>query len=414
MPISVVKRPVAILVVAIGLGFLAARGSLGARAGAKALGAAAAPQGTIPARTVPAGTRVAGEPGKKGDTYYWLEGQTRKLTTRFADAVVVAERGAGGELRAKVADTDGNEGATFTATSTLLQYVPASGRPLQALNDSGERPTLDWANRQAYLLWTDRASSAPRVWAGGLMKPADAATRDLHREIVELETEWSEGLSVRTRRTNGGGYSLVDSATGKNRVLSGEAFAGRMSRNGVEVGRSTWFDREKVFIWNIPNLTQGFIAAEHLKDFGGWPFAPDPAWLNLQTLAFYHFKSAINANGFVARGSGACPADRREGLAARAADFFVPTLRADEPGCDGLHWLDGTVLRFCCDVHDLCYERYGCTYHSWWQIWSSWRCDACNAWAAWCFAGGGCTCILDFAWLEPVDERGRRIPQVNT
>ena len=56
---------------------------------------------------------------------------------------------------------------------------------------------------------------------------------------------------------------------------------------------------------------------------------------------------------------------------------------------DDLHWLDGTVLRFCCDVHDLCYEKYGCTSSSWWRVWSSWTCNSCNAGAIWCFAGGG-------------------------
>ena len=50
---------------------------------------------------------------------------------------------------------------------------------------------------------------------------------------------------------------------------------------------------------------------------------------------------------------------------------------------------DGTVLRFCCDVHDRCYEKYGCSSRSWWQFWSSWTCDLCNAGAVFCFAGGG-------------------------
>ena len=44
--------------------------------------------------------------------------------------------------------------------------------------------------------------------------------------------------------------------------------------------------------------------------------------------------------------------------------FVAPTLSANEPGCDGLHWLDGTVFRYCCDVHDLCYAKVGCTYRA--------------------------------------------------
>ena len=416
MSSSFVTRSIAVFLSAIGLGFLTAKGTVSARPGPSVTGVQgpSAQQSSSSVRTVPGGTRIAGDPGKKGDTYYWLESRTERLTTRFADAVVVAERGPAGELRAKVSDADGNEGATFTATSNVLHYVPAAGTALHALNDSGERPTLDWANRQAYALWKDRPAGAALAWKGGVIQPRAAPQRDLHHEIVELETEWADGLSVRSRRRSDVKYSLVDSVTKKNRLLAGTAVAGRVTKNGVEVGRSAWFERDKVFMWNIPNLTQGYIAPEHLKDFAGWPFTPDPAWINLQTLAFYHFKSLINTNGFVARAADRCPGTGRESMAARVADFFVPTLRANEPGCDGLHWLDGSVFRFCCDVHDLCYERVGCSYHSWWQIWTSWRCDACNAFAVWCFAAGGCTCYPDYGWLEPTDDRRQPAPRANT
>jgi hypothetical protein len=415
MTFAVCKR-IAIAMVVLVLGMAATKGATGARstAGSTASTGGAPGQSTPPVRTVPAGTRIAGDPGKKGDTYYWLESQTTRLTTRFADAVVVAERGPGGELRAKVSDHAGNDTANLTATSTVLQYVPTTGRPVQALNDSGEHPTLEWANRQAYSLWRGRRTGAQLHWQGGVMRPANAPAHDLDHEIIELRTEWAGGISMHTRRTADLTYSFTDSATSKKRVLSGDTLAGRVTKDGVEVGRSAWFTRDKVFMWNLPNRTQGFLGPEHMKDFGGWPFTPTAAWVNLQTIAFYHFKTLIDANGFVARNNGICKAPQGNGLAMRLANFFVPTVLANEPGCDGLHWIDGTVLRFCCDVHDMCYERYGCNYHSWWQVWSSWRCDACNAWAAWCFAQGGCSCILDFAWMQPADDRAMRVPQVNT
>ena len=78
----------------------------------------------------------------------------------------------------------------------------------------------------------------------------------------------------------------------------------------------------------------------------GWPFTPDMVWMNLQTIALYHWKTAINKKGFVAR----CEPSKPNPL----VQFFMPTVSANEPGCDDLHWLDGTVLRFCCDVHDYC------------------------------------------------------------
>jgi len=42
----------------------------------------AAAQAPTPAvKTIPPGTRVANDPRTKGDTYYWLEGQTIRSTT---------------------------------------------------------------------------------------------------------------------------------------------------------------------------------------------------------------------------------------------------------------------------------------------------------------------------------------------
>jgi len=355
-----------------------------------------------------------GDPGKKGDTYYWLESQTVRLTTRFADATVVAERGAGGEVRARVQDVDGNESASFSVKSNALQFASTGAQSLQALNDSGERPTLDWANRQAYSLWKDRAAGAQLSWQAGLIRPAGAPKRDLEREIVELHTEWTGGLAVKTRRGANMKFAFTDTGSKKIRNLSSDAFTARLSRQGVELGSSAWFVQDKLFMWNLPNVSQGYLSAEHLKDFGGWPFVPDAAWVNLQTIAFYHFKTLIDQKGFVARKGGGCESGRGSSVASKVLNFFEPTLSANEPGCDGLHWLDGTVVRFCCDVHDMCYERFGCTSHSWWQVWSSWRCDACNAWAAWCFLDGGCTCMPPYAWEQPADDRASRVKQVQT
>jgi hypothetical protein len=145
---------------------------------------------------------------------------------------------------------------------------------------------------------------------------------------------------------------------------------------------SYWYEGPQLYVWSIPGLrTGGFIGPEHLNAaYGGWPFIPDMAWMNLQTLAFHHFKGLINQQRFVARNQ-----PPRRGL----WQFFEPTLSADEAGCDDLHWLDDTIFRFCCDQHDRCYEKAGCTSKSWWQFWSSWLCDFCNAEVIHCFLTGG-------------------------
>src|SRR5262249_45898187 len=115
--------------------------------------------------------------------------------------------------------------------------------------------------------------------------------------------------------------------------------------------------------------------------FGGWPFAPDMAWLNLQVTAFHHYKTLMDKNGFVG--------ERKPGWPERVFQFIAPTMHANEEGCDGLHWLDGTVLRYCCDMHDFCYEKSGCSVSSWWRWWKSWSCDYCNIGVVSCFFTGG-------------------------
>jgi hypothetical protein len=147
------------------------------------------------------------------------------------------------------------------------------------------------------------------------------------------------------RRPRGHWKSAVNLTWG-NRALNGDVLASRLMRDGVQIGAANWFAKDQVLLWDIPGVTSGSLTAAELTSFGGWPFAPDAEWLNLQTIAFYHFKTAIDKQGSVAR--------RQPGPSApnRVLDFFVAPVLADA-GCDGLHWLDGTVLRFCCDVHDL-------------------------------------------------------------
>jgi len=342
-----------------------------------------------PVRMAPAGHRVGATPGRKGATDYWLESQTRRLTARYDDATVaVAERGADGNFETKLTDRGGVEVGRFTVNrvgadgnggDAILQYVPQTGAAFHVYGDQSVRPTLAWANAQAYTLLKDRSASdvSSLEWQNGMIRKRGAARRDLEHQLSELHTEWAGGLSVRTVRK-----SAVNLTWENGRVLNGEMLDSRLMRDGVQVGSANWFVKDQLLIWDIPGVTSGSLTADHLKSFGGWPFTPDAEWLNLQTIAFYHFKTAIDKQGLVAaRQAGSFPG--------RVLDFFVAPVRANEPGCDDLHWLDGTVLRFCCDVHDLCYEKYGCTSSSWWRVWSSWTCNSCNAGAVWCFAGGG-------------------------
>ena len=342
-----------------------------------------------PVRTAPAGHRVGATPGQKGATDYWLESQTTRLTARYDDATVaVGQRGTDGNFETKLTDRGGVEVGRFTVSrvgpdgnggEAVLHYQPQAGDSLHVYGDASVRPTLAWANAQAYTLLKDGSTDVAGLeWQNGIIGRRGTVRRGVNRQPSELHTEWAGGLSARTVRK-----SAVNLKWGKDRVLNGDVLASRLMRDGVQIGAANWFAKDQVLMWDIPGVTSGSLTAAELTSFGGWPFAPDAEWLNLQTIAFYHFKTAIDKQGSVAR--------RQPGASSpnRVLDFFVTPVLANEAGCDDMHWLDGTVLRFCCDVHDLCYEKYGCESRSWWRWWSSWTCTSCNYGAVRCFGGGG-------------------------
>lgn len=352
--------------------------------GVAARGAEAPVQaGTGTVRMLPAGERLGGNPGEKGATYYALEARTRRLTTRFATAVVVAEAGADGDIHTTVRDTNGREVGHLMvnhvdAARDVVQFNNDAGDRFQALGEPGVKMTLDWANRQAYSLTADGVDPAtPNVeWRAGFIRRRGGSPRDLEREITSLETEWDEGLTAVTSRRPAARRHVL-----RDRELTGEVVITKLVKDGQQVGVTNWFPREQVFAWDLPGLTKGSLTAKQLSDYGGWPFTPDLEWMNVQAIAFHHFKTLIDTQRFVA--------EARPGWLQRLSQFVAPVLEADEPGCDDLHWLDGTVLRYCCDVHDACYAKNGCSSKSWWQVWSSWRCTMCNAWVVDCFMDGG-------------------------
>lgn len=347
-----------------------------------------AARGQAPART-PVQTidaaATAVKPGQNGATYYWLESQTTRLTTRFADATAVAERSAGDRATTRLTDRGGNEVGRLEVARPdgvhdVLKYVHPSGATMQMAGDPSVRPTLHWASLQVYQLWKDGVDPAVSrlEWQNGTMRVRGSAPHDAENDVRELAAEWSNGLTALSVRK-----TVVHHQALPGRFVDGAAVATTLTdASGSEIGVGYWYTAAQLFVWSIPSLqTSGFVGPEHLKaDFGGWPFAPDMAWMNLQVLAFHRFKSLINTQRFVAR------AQRPRWP---VLQFFEPSLSADEPGCDELHWLDGTTLRFCCDIHDYCYAKTGCSAKSWWTIFSSWKCDYCNMEAIRCFATGG-------------------------
>ena len=382
-----VKRVAPLATIAIVIGVVAVRRAATAESPRLAAATSGAGGEIQAVRTVPPGTRLASEPGKKGDTYYWVEGQTVRSTIRFGDIVVVADRRGDGKLHAKATDAAGNDRGDLTASSTVLQYRSSSGdgvdaqngpaQSVQAQNDNRDRLTLHWVAGQAFGLAKD--GTADLVWDGGVMRPRRASRHDIDQEADEVETVWANGLVANLAK-----HDFPPHEIAPGRVVQGRAWVTTLTANGVPAGHSIWFERDQVFAYSLPGLTEGlvWIGPEHLKQqYGGWPFKPDVAWLNLQTIATHHFKTLIAKQGFVAK---KCDAPQPS----RLAQFFFPTLSANEPGCDRLHWLDGSMVRDCCDDHDRCFDKNGCTEKSWWQFWKSWSCDFCNMAVVSCFAVG--------------------------
>lgn len=347
-------------------------------------------QGNAAVQIIPGGQKRMGNPGEKGATYYALEAQTSRLTTRFRDGhVAVAERSLTGAVRTALHDRNGNERARLKTDPSdgvhdLLHYEPTGGESFQAVKDANVKPTLDWVTRQAYTLAKD--GTANLVWDSGALRPKGAARRDVERDVAEVETVWANGLAAKMTRQN---YSRREIA--KGRVVQGPALVTELTLNGVAAGTGVWFEQDQVFAYALPGLVNGLaiIGPEQLKpDFGGWPFKPDATWLNLQTIAMHQFKTLIAKQGSVAKGEPPQPN--------RLAQFFFPSVYAAD-GCDYLHWLDGTIFRTCCDQHDQCYEKRGCDMSSWWLVWKSWSCDFCNMQVKRCFeitAGLDAYCII--------------------
>lgn len=318
----------------------------------------------------------------KGGTYSWLEGQATRVTTKFRDAVAVTERLPDGDSRTTVTDLGGNQVATFKvdrngAANNVLEFRTPDANSVVAAGRADLAPTLDWGNRQAYSLWKDlgRRPDSSLEWQDDLMRSA-GSPKQQPGDVLEVRTDWPDGISATAVKTVGVRRHVLTDKPGY-----GHTFRSRLTRNAGEIGSIRWDVEEQLLTWSFPGLTEGYVDPSRLARIGGWTFTPDMAWVNIQSFAFQHFHTLIQTQGFVAK--------RREAWVPKLVGFFVPTVTANEQGCDGLHWLDNSIFRPCCDIHDACYEAYGCDSSSWWRWWSSWTCDYCNYSVAYCFATGG-------------------------
>lgn len=345
-----------------------------------------AAQGNPLVQIIPPGQKHAGNPGEKGATYYALEAQSRQMKITFHDGhVATSERGFSGTVTTTVHDSAGNERSKMKVMPVDVGHATVSfqteaANPVQMTSDpSVVRPTLDWSAKQAYRLTKDGAKNL--VWDKGYMRAKAARPVDPESEVKEVETVWQDGLVAKVTRSVRPRRELA-----RGLVLGGPTLETELTQHGVFAGNSLWFEQDKAYVFYVAGLmgkAQAITATVMTDNFGGWLFTPDTTWMNLQLIATHHFKTQMAKNGFVAKNDGggcqSVPAPNR------VAEFFFPTVSANDGGCDRLHWLDGGIFRGCCDSHDRCYAKAGCSEASWWQVWSSWTCDRCNFEAVWCF-----------------------------
>lgn len=352
-------------------------------------------------RIAPSGQAAAGTPGQRGATYYALERQTTRVTTEFLDGnIAIAERSLDDDITTNLRNAFGLDinrvrvNRKGGGAPDAVQYIRPGAETIQAFvdGDPNTPPTLDWLNRQSHNFYRDNVTSGANLrWRNGSIRKngADsddnaASQSDEAQTVKTIDTLWANGLSAKTRRVR---LKAGDQFDGK--PVTGDVLVTTVSKGGASVGVANYFVNERIYAWRMPGVSEGVITNSHLTPrYGGWLFKPDMVWMNIQALGFYEWgrtKQALPSH------ASACAL--KPTLIERLTSLLSPTVHAagapDDPGCDDLHWLDGSTFRNCCDIHDLCYEKYGCTSSTWWRVWTSWNCNRCNGDAVWCFAGGG-------------------------
>jgi hypothetical protein len=399
-----------------------------------------------------------------GTTFHALEARATRVTATFPDVVIEARRGEGRAVealvRGRAGEVRGRLDVTPDTRRVRWQGAGANGRVSEFSLPDQASVSLDWAVFQLYALQADEGTGAAETqevsgdagtWDGHLRRSRQAMGRgvsaaQLVSRVERVDTEFPDivvraALDTHTRPKKPG--ARVDYSKFTATIVD--------ARSGATRGFVRWFDTAQVLTWKIEGGSQGVVLPERLP--GGWTFTPTMAWANVQgyqfatqatrTLqavdpfagVFRGLFDRLDATPVsqVARALAPLPALALGGVGVTAAPVVpdVPAFNGiwqrpwqflgvgaalNETGCDYLHWLDGSVFRACCDMHDRCYETNGCTAGSWWWPFAgSWSCQRCNAQVVYCFctasnpaycggaavgsggdggaSGGGCTSV---------------------
>ena len=369
-----------------------------------------------------------------GSTFHALEARATRVTTTFPDVVIDARRGEGQQveavLRTRAGAVRGRLSVTPGTRRVRWHGARANGQATEFALPEETSVSLDWAAFQLHALHADEAAadagdidvaSEAGTWDGHLRRSRRALGRgmsagQLAARVTRVETEFGD-VVVRAE---------LDSHQRSNRPgrrIDYSKFTATIvdARTGARRGFVRWFDTARVLTWKIEGGSQGVILPERLP--AGWTFTPTMAWANVQAYQFAtqaartleqadplaaQLPRPVRATGGrQATGPDGTGAGSAAGMAVASVGSAARTLPdmpafqgiwqrpwqfggagtvVDEPGCDNLHWLDGSIFRACCDQHDRCYESNGCNAGSWWWPFSgTWSCERCNAAVVYCF-----------------------------
>ncbi|MEO8033667.1 MAG: hypothetical protein ABI837_04495 [Acidobacteriota bacterium] len=291
-----------------------------------------------------------------GRRYAQIDQQVQKITTRFPTAECVTIRAEDGSRTTTVWSRDGK-----IRTTTLTPQTESALPPLQAL--LGERfvspATTDILNARAYTAWKLGSRRA-----NGLDEESS-----LPIDVDDVEAEARMPLSVRTETADLVAVSMIVAPiAGRSGLPSFRASL--WNKSGELLGSMAWHSAERRLAFQMHDGTAAVISEQAMGR--KWPFEPDLAWANIQLLSFERSAQTIEAS--------------RQRAGSPLTDKHLRAAPNDTAGCDGLHWLDGSVFRPCCDIHDACYAAFqpACDATSWWFD-GSWHCIQCNIAVIECF-----------------------------
>jgi hypothetical protein len=267
---------------------------------------------------------------------------------------------------------------TATGVPDSVELDIVGGRYVRMPAAVGLKPTVEWANRQMIAFWKDRNASGigASAWQRNVLRPVAAPFRDDDPSMREVEMRWQDGVVAKA--TVAERIATPRNPRGSRRITA------VLMKGDERVGWVQYFQDDRVLTFSFRGAAPAQIDDAALKEYGGWTFVPDLAWLAMQAYAFYEMPRRTQAEQ-QARSASATTLTR---ALTATRQFFAPSVQAQD-GCTGLHWLDYSIFRPCCDQHDYCYNKYGCSAYSWrWPFGSAWQCSGCNAEAVFCFVSG--------------------------